>query len=377
MRIDPDAGSPRRVIGRDAPGRWREPERILGIDAALYRVAANLDVLLAHGQPLARGDANLLLDDVDAGDHFGHRMFDLDACIHLDEVELAFFIEIFESTGAAVADLAAGLDTALADTRALLRGHLGCRGLLHDLLVPSLHGAIALAEMDHVLVPVGEHLHLDVSRVLEVLLQIDSGVAESRPGLRPRDAYRTLECRFRVHDTHATPAASARCFYDDRVTDFSRDLERLLRGIGQRTVRAGYARHPGFLHDLLSVHFVAHQPDGLRLGADENEAALVHAFGKIRVFGEKSVARVNCLGVGHLRRADDGGYIEITRTGCRRSDAHRFVGELHVLRLAIGFGMHYHGLDAHVTAGALNAQGDLSAIGDQNFLEHDLMGGFS
>jgi hypothetical protein len=39
--------------------------------------------------------------------------------------------------------------------------------------------------------------------------------------------------------------------------------------------------------------------------------------------------------------------------------------------------MHYHGLDAHVTARALDAQGDLSAIGNQNFLEHDLMGGFS
>src|SRR5467141_4028103 len=192
MRIDPDAGSPRRVIRRNAPGRWREAEGVLGIDAALYRVAANLDVLLAHGQPLARGDANLLLDDVDTGDHFGHRMLDLDACIHLDEVELAVFIEIFESTGAAVADLAAGLDTALADTRALLRRELGCRGLLHDLLVPSLHGAIALAEMDHVLVPVGEHLPLDVSRVLEVLFQIDGSVAESRPGLGPSDADRAL-----------------------------------------------------------------------------------------------------------------------------------------------------------------------------------------
>src|SRR5882724_8739985 len=115
-------------------------------------------------------------------------MLDLDACVHLDEVELAFFVEILESTSAAVADLAAGLDTALADPRALLRRKVGCRSLLHDLLVASLHGAIALAEMDHVLVSVGEHLPLDVSRVLEVLFEIDGGVAERRPGFRPRDA---------------------------------------------------------------------------------------------------------------------------------------------------------------------------------------------
>src|SRR5258708_7714703 len=104
------------------------------------RVAGNVDVLLPHRQPLAGGDADLLLDDVDTGDHLGHRMLDLDACIHLDEVELAFFVEVLESTGTAVADLAAGLDTALADTRALLRRELGCRGLLPDLLPPPLPG---------------------------------------------------------------------------------------------------------------------------------------------------------------------------------------------------------------------------------------------
>ena len=377
MRIDPDTGSPWRVIRRNAPGRWRETEWVLGIDAALYRVAAKLDVLLSHGEALARRDADLLLDDVDPSDHFGHRVLDLDACVHFDEVELTFLVEILESASPSIADLAAGLDAALADARALLRRKLGCRGLLHDLLVPSLHGAIALAEIDRVPVPVGEHLHLDVSRVLEVLFEIDGGVAEGRPGFRPCDAYCTLERGFGVHDTHASASAPTRCLYDDRITDLSRDLERFLRAIGQRTIRAGDARHSGFLHDLLCVYFVAHQPDGLRLRTDENEATLVHAFGKVRVFGEKSVAGMNCLGVGHLRGTDDGRYVEIARTGCRRSDAHRFVGELHVLGLAVGLGMNYHGLDAHVTARALDAQGDLSAIGNQNFLEHDLMGGLS
>src|SRR5438309_10168664 len=285
-------------------------------------MAAKVDVLLPHGQPLACGDADLLLDDIDTSDHFGHGMFDLDACVHFDEVELTFFVEILERAGSAVAELAAGLDAALSDTRALLRRKLGCRGLLHDFLVPSLHGAIALAEMDHVPVTVGEHLHLDVSRVLQVFFEIDGGVAEGRPGFRPRHAYCTLEGGFRVHDTHAPAAASTGGFYDDRVTDFSRYLERLLRGVWQRSVRAGDARHSGLLHDLLCVYLVAHQPDGIGLRADENEAALVHALGKVRVFSEKSVARMNRLGIGHLRRADDGWYVEIARAGSRRCDAH-------------------------------------------------------
>src|SRR5258708_11923118 len=100
-------------------------------------------------------------------------MCDLDWGVNFDEVEFNFFVEILESTGSTVADLAAGLYAALADARALLRRKLGRRGLLHDFLVPSLHGAIALAEMDHGLVAVGEHLDLDVPPGLEVLFEVD------------------------------------------------------------------------------------------------------------------------------------------------------------------------------------------------------------
>ena len=36
------------------------------------------------------------LHDVDAGDHLGHRMLDLDAGVHLDEVELAVLVQELE-----------------------------------------------------------------------------------------------------------------------------------------------------------------------------------------------------------------------------------------------------------------------------------------
>jgi hypothetical protein len=34
--------------------------------------------------------------------------------------------------------------------------------------------------------------------------------------------------------------------------------------------------------------------------------------------------------------------------------------------------MHRHSLDPHVAAGAMDAQRDLAAIGDEDFLEHSL-----
>ena len=68
--------------------------RVLGGDAALHRDAAVLDLLLRRNaerrlvQLVALRDQDLALDDVDAGDHLGHRVLDLDARVDLDEVEL-------------------------------------------------------------------------------------------------------------------------------------------------------------------------------------------------------------------------------------------------------------------------------------------------
>ena len=64
-------------------GRRRERLGILGVDAALDRVAGERDVALLERQPLARRDPDLLLDDVDAGHHLGDRMLDLEARVRL------------------------------------------------------------------------------------------------------------------------------------------------------------------------------------------------------------------------------------------------------------------------------------------------------
>ena len=52
------------------------------------------------------------------------------------------------------------------------------RRLLDQLLVAALDRAVALAEVDDIAVRVGEHLDLDVARVVEVALEIDARVGE-------------------------------------------------------------------------------------------------------------------------------------------------------------------------------------------------------
>ena len=77
---------------------------VFGVDAAFDRRAVNAHVLLRDRQRRAGGDLDLLVDEVDAGDHLGHRMLDLDARVHLDEVELAVLVEELDRSGADIAE---------------------------------------------------------------------------------------------------------------------------------------------------------------------------------------------------------------------------------------------------------------------------------
>src|SRR5262249_23364520 len=156
-------GAARGVPQADRARRGHEGLRVLGVDAALHGVAADLHVALAVGEALAAGDQQLRLHQVDAGDELGDRVLDLDAGVHLDEVELAVLVEELHGAGAAVADRLARLHAALAHEAPLADGDARGRGLLDDLLVAALHGAVALAEVDDVAVPVRQHLELDVA----------------------------------------------------------------------------------------------------------------------------------------------------------------------------------------------------------------------
>ena len=104
-------------------------EGVLGVDPGLDRVALERDVVLgdASGSPV--GDAQLQLDEVersprDPHDLLGDRVLDLEAGVHLEEVELAGGVveQELDGAGAGVADLLGEGDGRARDRRALLLG---------------------------------------------------------------------------------------------------------------------------------------------------------------------------------------------------------------------------------------------------------------
>ena len=127
---------------------------------------------------------------------------------------------------------------------------------------------------------------------------------------------------------------------------------------------------PSFLGGALGLDLVAHQADVLGLGADELHAVLGQDFGKARVLRQEAVAGMHGVGAGDLAGRQNRRDVEIAVLRRRRADAHALVGEAHMHGVGVGGGMHRDGRNAEFLAGADHPQGDLAAIGDQDFIEH-------
>jgi hypothetical protein len=79
---------------------------------------------------------------------------------------------------------------------------------------------------------------------------------------------------------------------------------------------------------------------------------------------------VNGVHVCDFRRADDAIGAQVAVGTFGPADANCLVGELHVERLDVSFGIDRQGLDTHFATGTNDPERDFTAIGDENLLNH-------
>ena len=297
----------RRAVFHQPPDRGQEvAERVLGIDARFHRPAGQRDVLLRQRELLAGGDADHLLDEVDAGDQFGDGMLDLQAGVHLEEEEaLVLACDEFHGAGEVVIHGLGQRDRLLA--------HLAPRGLveqrrrrfLDDLLVAALDRAFALAEIDHVAVLVAEHLDFDMAGIDDEFFDEDAVVAERGLCLGLGEVEALGDLALRMRDPHALAAAAGGGLDHHGIADLVGDLHRVLVVLDDAEM-ARHGRDLGLRSRLLGFDLVAHRGDRARIGADEDDAGRLQrarkrfALGQEAVAGMHGLARRSC---GRLRRS--------------------------------------------------------------------------
>jgi len=347
MGIDAYAVTARGIVEPDGAGRGDEVSGgILGVDAALNGVPLKLDVPLVEIELLAVGDTDLLLDEVYTGHFLGDGVLDLDASIHLDKVELSLRIdEELDGPCVFVSGSGGRADGRFAHFLAQIGRQKWRWGLLNELLVAALYGAIAFAEVQGFAVRVGEDLELNVPRVGDVLLNVDIAIAEGFFGFIAGGVVFFAEAHIVVRDTHAAPATACDRFNDDRIADFSGDFDRF-GFAGDWAIGAGDGGYACLEDSTFGNGLVAHHTDGFGLRADELDVTRFALFGEFGVFGEKAVARVDCVHIRNLGCADNPIGAQVAVGAARPADANRFVGELNVQRLDVGLGVNGEGFYA-------------------------------
>ena len=217
-------GPPAAARCSTRPGDGRSSRvRILRVEAALQRVPAAAHVAsCANGERPARRDLDLQAHEVEAGDGLRDGVLDLQARVHLQEVEAPVGVEQ-ELDGARVhvARRPRGGHAGLAQRAPLRRG--AAPGWASP-PPPSGGGAgsSTRAPAGGAIVPVrvGQHLHLDVARPLDEALEHHRVVAEGRARLAPRRRpARAAKSAARAHDAHALAAAAARGLDHHRPAD--------------------------------------------------------------------------------------------------------------------------------------------------------------
>src|SRR5262249_50964247 len=226
--IDADAEAARRMVVQDLAGRGAEGNRVLGVDAALDGVPVELYVVLLDGERAAGGNADLLENQIDVGDHLGHRMLHLNARVHLDEAEFAVFVEKLDGADPKIADRAHGFRDRFADRIARTRVERGRGAFFPDFLVAALQRAVALAQVNRLALAVAKDLDFDMTRSLEIFLDVDGIVTEG--GLGFGACRRQSEGKFAriARDFHAAATAAGRRLDQNGIPDVAGDFRRFL-----------------------------------------------------------------------------------------------------------------------------------------------------
>ena len=139
-------------------------------------------------------------------------------------------------------------------------------------------------------------------------------------------------------DAHAAPAAARGSLQDDGITDALGEFDGFL-GARKNARGAGQRGNAVFLHDGAGAFLHAHGLNYVRLRTDELDAGILADLGEARVLAQESIAGMDGIDVGDLRRADDGRNIQIAAGALGRTDADGFVGETHRQAVAIRFGI--------------------------------------
>ena len=179
---------------------------------------------------LAGRDQQLLLHEVDAARRLRDRVLHLQACVHLQEEEVAVRREdALDGAGPPVADGLHRFQGRFGHALPEIVLHRGGRGLLDHLLVPALHRALPFVQVDPGARPVEQDLDLHVPGALDEALQVHGRVGEEPGPAGGGGLHRLCQPGLVARDAHADPAPAHHRLHHHREPHPAARIDRFRR----------------------------------------------------------------------------------------------------------------------------------------------------
>ena len=327
-RVDADARAARDIEDLDLAASGREAHvGLLGVEARLDGCAARLWRVL-RGELCAERDLDLCVHEIEPEDALGDGVLDLEASVHLEEVEGLHVGEEQELCGSC-ANVTASLGHAargLAD--ALINLWLETRGgrLLDDFLVTALHRAIARPERPDRPVRIRQDLNLDVTRALDVLLHEQRAIAEGADRLGGRRMECVGELVVAAHQSDAATTTTGGGLEDEREADLLGHHSRLL-GVLDRATRPGAHGDLVFLRERLGADLIAEQAHDAAGRSDELDACVFACIREVGAFAKETPARPHSVDAELGAFAHEPFDVEVARDAGARGIDHEGIAE--------------------------------------------------
>ena len=354
----------------DAPRHRQEsPPHVLRIDAEFHGMSHRLR-RLANGQRQPVSHPKLLHHQINAGRQLRHRMLDLQPRVHLQEGNGAVAAhQKLHRARAHIAGLCTDVMRGPMDALALHVRQERRRRLLHQLLVATLQRTVPRAQHHHMALRIGHHLRFHVARLIQILLHEALAPTEGRGRLAHR---RRIQLGHLVHlPGHLQPAATA--------------AERRLDGNGQPMLtcerqhlvnilhRTGCSRHQRCPHRCRNApcrHLVAQLCNGLGPGTDPHQPGIDHRLRKPGILRQEAIARMYCVGPAASCNLQQLAHIQVGIGRTLALQAESLISQTHMQRIPIHIGIYRHALHTIIGTCTDDAHRNLTAVGNQDFLDH-------
>ena len=312
------------------------------------------------------GNAQLLLHQIAPRHHLADRVFNLNAGIDLDEIDLAAqdIVEELAGSGVAIVDAFGEAYRRCIQLRTQGIRHGDTGRFLDNLLVAALHRAVTLAKVDDFARTIADELHFDMARLGDEALHEQGAVVERGQGFGVRAVESGLDFNGAFHDHHAAPAAACCGLEQNRIADIVCEFAGI-GGVGDLAA-SRYQRHSGGGGHFAGAQLVAESVDHLGLGADEDNAMLLAQPRQLGPFGQETIARMQRIAAARLGRLHHQHRIEVAL--CRRSRPQHKAAIRQPCRraAAIRIGHADHGLKIEPLRRANHTKRYFTAIGHKN-----------